>query len=248
MKKLIKQIASIFGYAISRAELKRAADPYVAMRALLSGVERPIIFDVGACYGEFSLRLKQIFPQSTVYAFEPFDVSFRRLKRSANGDCSIHIFDYGLSDSCGIKKFYSNAVAQTNSLLPTDSAAHITWWAGALETREVIDAKFDTLDNVLARYEIPRIDLLKLDVQGAEQLVMAGSLEACRRQSIAVIYTEVILQPTYESQIRFDEQLKCFYDLGFDLYSLYNLSFADNGKLRQVDAIFTRRGAPLARG
>jgi hypothetical protein len=73
-------------------------------------------------------------------------------------------------------------------------------------------------------------------------MVMAGALETCRRGMIDVIYTEIITQPTYEGQKRFDECLGTFYESGFDLYDLYNFDRSSEGRLIQVDALFMRNG------
>jgi hypothetical protein len=54
-----------------------------------------------------------------------------------------------------------------------------------------------------------------------------------------MIYTEIITQPTYIGQLRFDEALKAFYGAGFDLHYVYNLTASKSGKLCQVDALFT---------
>ena len=73
---------------------------------------------------------------------------------------------------------------------------------------------------------------------------MAGAAETCRRELIRLVYSEIIIQPTYKGQKRFDQFLGSFYDSGFDLYHFYNLSFSNEGRLRQVDAIFTRNERP----
>jgi hypothetical protein len=101
--------------------------------------------------------------------------------------------------------------------------------------------RFKTIDFILASMEIPRIDILKLDVQGAEPLVMAGALEACRTGAIGLVYSEIIIQPTYKGQKRFDESLAAFYGNGFDLYNLYNMCHRADGRLCQVDATFTKK-------
>jgi hypothetical protein len=96
------------------------------------------------------------------------------------------------------------------------------------------------LDSVISELQLPKIDILKLDVQGAEHLVMKGAGSACRERRINIIYSEIITQPTYVGQKRLDEALGVFYESGFDLHNIYNLNSSESGRLRQVDAIFTR--------
>lgn len=214
-------------------------NPFLAMQRLTSTPD-PIILDVGAYDGHVSLVFRRLFPTATIYSFEPFIDSFRQLWVSTAPDPNIHAFNFGLSNTSGRAPFHENARPETNSLFSTDAAGPQTWAAGILETKDVVQAEFKTIDLVMAELGIPRIDILKLDVQGAEYLVMEGAAAACERGLINLIYTEIITQPTYVNQKRFDESMSVFYGKGFDLYQIYNPSVTDEGRLRQVDAIFTR--------
>jgi FkbM family methyltransferase len=241
MKNVIQLLAGKFGYRVIRASKPNPdEDPFSAMERLISRVRAPVIFDVGAHHGKMALAFRERFPTSTVYAFEPFKQSFDILQANTAADKKVIALNFGLSDRVGLQTFHANISAATNSLLATDKASSETWGGGLLETRDVIQAKFETVDSAVALLQVPRIDILKLDVQGAEHLVMAGAMEAGRRRLIDVIYTEVITQPTYMGQQRFDRAMTPFYDGGFNLYNIYNVSLSDDGRLRQLDAIFTR--------
>jgi len=56
-----------------------------------------------------------------------------------------------------------------------------------------------------------------------------------------LIYTEIIMLPTYENQLDFDEFIKLMKSFGFRLFNLYNLSLTKEGELRQVDALFLQQ-------
>lgn len=242
MKKRIRQLFNRFGDRISRLTAPAAAeDPFTAMQRLLIGIKEPIIFDVGAHHGQVSRHFRGLFPTSTVYSFEPFHDSFEQLKIHTVSDPGIKIFNFGLSDRNGTQSFNSNSYSATNSLLATDELSSLTWGPGVLETQTIVQAEFRTIDSILAAMKIPRIDILKLDVQGAEPLVMAGAREACRTGAIGLVYSEIIIQPTYKGQKRFDESLAAFYGNGFDLYNLYNMCHRADGRLCQVDATFTKK-------
>jgi len=217
-------------------------DHFLAMKRLLNGTQEPVIFDVGAHHGYMTWMFRKLFPKSIIYAFEPFKESFEHLKENTKSDDRIRVFNFGLSDFPGLRTFHCNLSSATNSLLSTDKEGSKTWGDGLLETTEIIETHFETVDSVVAAEHISSIDILKLDVQGAEPLVMAGALETCSSGVIRLIYSEIIIQPTYTRQKRFDEALASFYDNGFDLYNVYNLNHTDEGRLRQVDAIFTKRG------
>lgn len=241
MKKIIQKLANRCGYRISRLSQPRPDEnAFTAMQRLLIGIEEPIIFDVGAHHGYVSRAFRELFPTSIIYAFEPFKESFEQLKANTASDPRINAFNFGLSDRDGTQSFHSNPSSATNSLLSTDESGAQTWGTGLLETQKIVQAQFKTIDSVVATMRIPRIDILKLDVQGAEHLVIAGASATCNRGIIRLIYSEIITQPTYKEQKRFDEALAPFYNNSFDLYSIYNMSFTSEGRLRHVDAIFTK--------
>ena len=242
MKKRIQQLLNSFGYRISKLSAPASGeDPFTAMQSLLIEIKEPIIFDVGAHHGHVSRHFRSLFPASTVYSFEPFQDSFEQLKANTASDPGIKVFNFGLGDKNGTQSFNSNSSSATNSLLATDELGALTWGSGLLETQAVVQAEFKTLDSVLEAMRIPRIDILKLDVQGAESLVMAGALSACRTGIIGLVYSEIIVQPTYRGQKRFYESLAAFYENGFDLYNIYNMHYTAEGRLCQVDATFTKQ-------
>ena len=243
MKKLIKKLVNRCGYRISRlAKPLSTLDAFTAMKQLLSGIREPVIFDVGAHHGHISKKFRDLLPTSVVYAFEPFKESFEQLKMNIASDPKITAYNFGLSNKDGMQSFHSNSSSATNSLFPSDKAGIQTWGENLLETQKLVEAGFKTLDSVVQTMQIPKIDILKIDVQGAEHLVIEGAAKACSQGLIRLVYSEIITQPTYKGQKRFDEALASFYNNGFDLYNIYNMSFTSEGRLRQLDAIFTKTG------
>jgi hypothetical protein len=96
------------------------------------------------------------------------------------------------------------------------------------------------MDSFLVEKGIQAVDVLKLDVQGAEYLVMKGAEDSLRSRKIRIIYTEIITQPTYVGQRLLHEVLDLFSGYGYQLFNIYNLSVTRDGALRQVDAIFVQ--------
>ncbi len=201
----------------------------------------PIIVDVGAYDGSEAKHFRKIFPEATVYAFEPFSSSFSQLTANVAADKCIKPFNMGLSNRNGLFNFHANSFSATNSLLPSAVTSGETWGQDAPKTESILETSFKTLDTIMQELGIPYVTILKLDVQGAEYLVLEGANQACQSGKIDMIYTEIIIQPTYEGQKRFDQALAIFYDAGFDLHNVFNLNLKKDGRLRQLDAIFTRR-------
>lgn len=243
MNKILSKLANRLGYRISKlSEQPPFSDAFTDMQRLMTKMEitQPLIFDVGAHHGLISGKFRELFPASAIYAFEPFKASFDQLRNNTAADPGIHAFNFGLSNREGMERFHSNPASQTNSLFSTDERAGLIWGPGTFGTQEMVSAEFKTVDNFMATQDIQEIDILKLDVQGAEPLVIEGAAEACRRGAIRLIYSEILTQPTYQGQKRLDEALAVFYDNGFDLYNIYNYSLTLDGRLREVDVIFTK--------
>jgi FkbM family methyltransferase len=239
IKNAVTKIAGAMGYRVTRTN-HSVDDAFHVMQRLMKGVTAPVIFDVGAHVGHTSRKFREICSSSKVYAFEPFHASFAKLDECSRTDPSIISNNFGLGDGNGTRDFRSNGNSETNSLLATDERGSRTWRTGVLETREIVRAEFRTLDSMVSSSGLQKIDILKLDVQGAESLVMAGAAETCKRRMIDVIYTEIIIQPTYVGQKRLDECLSIFYGHGFDLHDFYNHIRSPEGRLIQVDAIFVK--------
>lgn len=217
-----------------------ADDPFLVMKRMLANVECPVIFDIGAHHGQLTLLFRKIFPNALIAAFEPCPYAFAELEKNIVDDKRIKAFNFGFANQCGNLTFHRNQSGLTNSLLASDEQAGKTWRPGLLDTVQVGSGEFWTLSSFFEEfhYDHGDIDILKMDVQGAEHLVLEGLDDPSR---VKIIYSEVIMQPTYKGQLRFDQMLKAFYDKGFDLYNIYNMSFTSDGWLRQVDVIFTRK-------
>ncbi|MBI2567661.1 MAG: FkbM family methyltransferase [Candidatus Schekmanbacteria bacterium] len=237
IRKLIQKTANKLGYRISRVTLSEK-EPLSEIHRLCRDIERPIIFDVGAHHGHLSLSFRSLFPKATIYAFEPFPKSFERLKENTSTDPLIKTFNFGLSDTSGQLTFNSNVASVTNSLLETDTRGEETWGDGVLNTKEKIIAQFTTLDSFVREMSIPRIDILKLDVQGAEYMVLRGGRDFLSRSNVTLVYSEIITQPTYNGQLLFHESLADFYSHGFIVHNIYNISLKTDGRLRQLEVIF----------
>ena len=216
-----------------------------AQKKLLSSIESPIIFDVGANIGQTTKIYRTIFPAAKIFAFEPYNESFEQLKLKYDEEENTQVFRLALGSTSGHQTFHVNPSSPTNSLLATDGHGPKVWGEGLLETVDTVQVDVVRLDDFLRNIDVDRIDLMKLDVQGAEHLVLEGAIDALRENRISVIFTEIITMPTYVGQISFHEMLRKFDDHNFDLYNIYNLSTVD-GRLRQVDAIFVNRLSSMA--
>lgn len=209
----------------------------------LKGVPRPLIFDIGAHVGVTAARYLSLLPNSRIVAFEPFPVSNRLLReRFAHVD-AVRVESLALGATCGRRRMNVNRSTATNSLFATDPRANETWnGTDVVETVAGVDVTVETLDRYLEKNPgIERIHLLKIDAQGAEYDILRGAEQAIRAQKVDVIFMEIIVMPTYVGQRHLDEVLALLRSYGFVLHNFYNSCYTNDGRLNQVDAIFTRQ-------
>jgi FkbM family methyltransferase len=242
MKKFIKKMLSRFNIEVILIKNKENNynNAFLAQKHLIN-IDNPIIFDVGAHIGTITLLYKRMYKNPTIYAFEPFKESFEELKKNTKNNPGIFPINMGLGDVEGKAKFYSNEFAPTNSLLNSEKSGGQIWGENILNTKEIVEINLTTIDKFVKNNLISKIDILKLDVQGAENLVLKGAENTLLNCNIDMIYTEIILLPTYENQSNFEEILSIFEKQNYSLYNIYNPSYTSTGQLRQIDVIFIRK-------
>lgn len=232
------------GYHLQRLSRPGEPGPAFLQQAELCGkIERPVIFDGGAYHGEVTKIYRQLFPKAVIHAFEPFPESHAILKRNCSGDPDIHTPCLGLADKPGKRAFAINAFTATNSLLPTAPEATATWREGYFETKETRELDFTTIDAYVAEHGIGHIDILKLDLQGAEPLALQGAQETLSAGRIGLVFMEVLTTPVYQGQKKLHEMLALMETQGFELHDFYELSRKDD-RLYQLDALFIRSRTP----
>ena len=128
-----------------------------------------VIFDIGANTGVYSLIAKALKPQAQVFAFEPVKRVFEKLEfNNQLNNYDVKCFEIAASDTNGEATIYDTASEHTYSvtvgknLNSSDSSVIPT----IIETMR--------LDTLIENLKIPKIDLIKLDVETHEAEVLAG--------------------------------------------------------------------------
>lgn len=160
----------------------------------LSRVHGKLFVDIGANIGQYSLALAKNFEQ--VYAFEPNPPMAEKLHELSPKTRIVSVFQVALSNTDGETMFYTNPFAGTtgsaNTILkeflykpkvdpkirPPDQV--FTGQAGI----QVKMAKYDSMIQSVA-------DLVKIDVEGAEFMVLEGMKEALDRGRVSRICVEL---------------------------------------------------------
>ena len=239
LKKITRKILSKFNLVITKEGL--ASSHIKTSELYLAEVKDVVIFDVGAFNGETVIGYSKVFPNAKIFAFEPFPSSFIELQHNTSGVNNLRCENFGLTDLEGPQCFNVNQAAPTNSLLPVSENAKKNWSANrSPASKNTLECQFTTLDAYVNKSGIDRIDLLKIDVQGAEFKVLNGGLASLKSGMIKLIYMEMILVETYDDQKPISYYMEFFERHNFALVGFYNQSYNDNNILTQVDMLLSR--------
>lgn len=177
------------------------------LRYLYKPDESLTIFDVGSCDGLDSIRYAYMFPKAKVFAFEPIPDNFRRLSQNiADYKCaSIKPIDSAVSSETGISKMHysSNQQYADKNLAESQSSSLLSPYKHLeafpdVQFNNEITVRTITLDDFCSDNGIRQIDILHIDVQGAELMVLKGADRMIN--TINAIWLEVSDVELYHSQ------------------------------------------------
>jgi len=187
LKDAIKRALKPLGYSIARIGNDDSLSPYDVQRQLIRQ-ESPVIFDIGANVGKVTQQYRSLFPDAIIHSFEPFPESCQSLKQRCSQDGNIFPHQLAICEKMGKTTLYSNSSSATNSLLATDSRAGALWGQGLLDTKALVEVEPTTIDCFCAENHISAIDILKMDIQGAELRALQGAEQILARQAVSLIY------------------------------------------------------------
>jgi FkbM family methyltransferase len=142
------------------------------------------VFDIGANWGYFSLLAAALVGnQGRVFAFEPEPRNFALLQRNirANGYTNIVAVPKAISNRQGtVTLFHDRRNLGGHSI--SEDCVPLKNRGGSVEVETT------TLDEFVdALGEEKRVDLIKMDVQGAEGLVLERAHETLRRNKVRIV-------------------------------------------------------------
>jgi FkbM family methyltransferase len=143
-----------------------------------------VVVDVGANVGYFSLlSADQVGPTGMVYAFEPEPVNHSLLQKNIdlNAYSNILAMQMAVSNTSGCIEFF---------LSELDSGSHSIYQEGARGVADKLSVTSTTLDSFLEELGWPNIDLVKIDVEGAELAVLEGMESSIQRSSCLTLILE----------------------------------------------------------
>jgi FkbM family methyltransferase len=186
-------------------------------------------FDVGASIGAFTASFaRTVGPAGSVHAFEPLADTHRRLSRTCelNGLENVVAISVALSDETGSSDLvlYGSGFESWSTL----SGRRIDLEGGTLEPVEAINVATTTFDRYCADAKVGHIDLVKIDVEGAEQRVLLGGAAFLEASRVDLVLIEVSDQTLRAFDARAYEVIELLEERGFRTHVL------EDGRLRPL--------------
>lgn len=208
-----------------------------AFRSLrnLPKIEYRTLVDAGANRASFTEAFLQLHRPARVVLVEAIPEMAAALQTAYTGRAGFSVVAAALSDRNGEANFEINQSRDSSSLLQIDPR-NSAWFGLDLKVAQTVRVPTITLSQLMQDERLASVDLLKLDLQGAERLVLTGSEDALAR--VRVIYTEVFFEPLYAGAWLFWETNDFLSARGFKLCGISNVVHGVEGDLLQANAIF----------
>lgn len=135
---------------------------------------RPIIVDVGAHIGLSTLYFKTLYPQANIIAIEPLQENFRLLEKNiaANRLSDVAAYQFACGSRDEERDFY---IDETDERWFSSASFLPRAWNNQQQTRKISVAV-----RRLSQYLPGTVDLLKMDVEGAEEEILTELDETLR--------------------------------------------------------------------
>lgn len=229
LKSMIRWLPRKLGYDIHRTDLPWQ-NPYDDMQRMVSRVDRPTIFDVGANVGQTVDRFRSLIPNCTIHSFEPSPTTFAQLRDHCANLRDVHVWNCGVGSSAGSLTLLENSHSDMSSFLTPGPAG----WGEIVRKTEV---PVITLDAFAEREKIDHVHILKSDTQGFDFEVLKGADRLLREGRVDLVFYEVTVSKMYEHIPPYYDVFRFLGERGFLIASMYNFHYGD-GRLSWMDVLF----------
>jgi len=209
----------------------------IISRMKRSGVQPKTLIDIGANVGQFAVASIHMFEGSTVYPVEPDPRVAEQLRKNVGMPVAENVRVTAIGNSIGTATFHVNRDPQVSSLLPLGADRIESFPASKVV--EEITVPVTTLDVLFDGVILVEPILLKIDVQGFEDRVIAGGGSFLKR--VQWVLVEVSFSRLYEGERNFETIVDLLKKHGFRFVRPMNFHFSPKtGEIIEMDALFIR--------
>jgi FkbM family methyltransferase len=237
LKYYISNLSRTMGYEIkrwrhpTRAQID-AQDPLLNIQSFFEqkNIAPKVAFDVGANQGDYAAQCLALFPAARVFCFEPTPAVLEGLKTRYHDEPRVTIVEGAVMDADAPITLNVRTDHVWNSVLDNGEAGIAP---GAMNQVQVKGLR---LDSFATQNAIDHVELLKLDIQGAELKALAGAEALLRDGNISVVQMEMNFQNLYAGQADLQSVSKLMFRHGYWLQGVYSPSML-NGLLCSIELV-----------
>jgi len=184
------------------------------MRHVLNTLKKDDVFvDVGAGLGDYSLLAASKITTGKIYSFEPHPEAFKLLSENMqlnNLEKILKPYNSAVTNKNGVVRFVAHEVSELSRI------------SSRANDESTISVSATTLDTFCEQNTINNIDVLKVDVEGAERSVFLGAKNMLKQGRIKQIIFELNTNPSrFNDESRF-QTLEYLEKNSFRFYSFEN--------------------------
>ncbi|MFN6963429.1 MAG: FkbM family methyltransferase [Pyrinomonadaceae bacterium] len=187
-----------------------------AITALVRSLVRPgdVCIDAGANFGWYTtLLLRLVGDKGSVHAFEPIPATFDELEFNvalAGSPANVRINRLALSDAEGEVTFH---------LFAGEPTGHASMSSGGRSDTTAVSCRTTTLDRYLEESAVGAVDFVKVDVEGAELLMLRGAEALFAQADPPIVVMEMALNTSRKFGCTPDDLIRFIRDrAGYSFY------------------------------
>jgi len=203
----------------------------------LRSLDIQTIVDIGAHSGEFASAAARMFPDSTIYCFEPQATPYRRLLRRMAEHQRFEAYQVALGNSSGTVSFWKSGFSKASSVLHMADLHSSTFPWSAEQVKTTVPLR--RLDDYFASFATNSNVLLKIDVQGYEVKVLEGARRSLSRVDFIIVETSFV--DLYDGQGTFAELFDLLRPYAFRFHGCLDVMRSPKDRaILQADLLFVR--------
>ncbi|MES2216181.1 MAG: FkbM family methyltransferase [Patescibacteria group bacterium] len=215
----------------------RKFDPTHDIFSWLKHYQITTVLDIGANVGQFAHEIREALPEAQIISFEPLKECYENLITSFSGDSRFKAFNMALGSADSTERMNKSAYTPSSSILPMAQLHKELFPHTKDQTPETITVR--KLDDVIKKENLSNSLLIKIDVQGYEDKVIAGGTDTFKKARVALIETSFF--PLYVGQPLFSDIYATMTSLGFHYHSsIHQKKDKKTGEILFEDSIFIR--------
>ena len=206
-------------------------DIFQRIETILNPIEEPIFFELGAGIGDTTKKFYDLLAKGgkvvKYHAFEPIDKLFKQLQKNYPMLLeSVNLLNKGIADFTGNNKFYmvkkdGKGASEDECLFKSSLKKPNKEHESFINTRCTITTTYtDTLDLYCEIEDVPHIDFIWMDVNGAEDDVIEGGKFILKRTKYICLKNYTSEDIVYNRQLSVDELLDLL--INFDIVDKIN--------------------------